>query len=135
MGRAARNLNGRAILYADRVTGSMERAIAESEKRRNIQIEFNLEHGITPEGVKKKVLDVMEGAYAAPGTARGRQRKRGVAEAQGGYAGLRFEDPAAIGREITRLEGQMFEQARNLAFEEAARTRDQILELKKNLLG
>ncbi|MFM1895901.1 MAG: hypothetical protein RLZZ385_975 [Pseudomonadota bacterium] len=131
VGRAARNLHGRAILYGDTITGSMRRAIDESEKRRNIQLEFNRVNGITPAGVQKRVLDVMEGAYAAPGTARNRQGKRKVAEAGGGYSRLNFSSLADIVKEISRLEALMFEQARNLAFEDAARTRDQIAELKK----
>ena len=130
VGRAARNLRGRAILYADTITGSMQRAMDESEKRRNIQIEFNRVNNITPAGVTKRVLDVMEGAYAAPGTARSRQGKR-KAEAPGAYGKLQFANLADIVKEINRLEALMFEQARNLAFEEAAASRDRIAELKK----
>lgn len=133
IGRAARNLNGKAILYADTVTGSMQRAIDESNRRRNTQLEYNQTHNITPIGVKKKVLDVMEGAYAAPGS-RGRQRTRAVAEKSNSYSKLDFSDPSQVQKEIENLETLMYEQAKNLAFEEAANTRDRIGELKNQLL-
>ncbi|MDA1371206.1 MAG: excinuclease ABC subunit UvrB [Proteobacteria bacterium] len=133
IGRAARNLNGRAILYADRITGSMERAIEESERRRNTQLQFNKVNNITPIGVKTKVLDVMEGAYSAPGT-RTRQRGKLIAEKSGAYKRMDFSNPAAMHKEISLLEEQMYEQAKNLAFEEAATTRDKIAELKNQLL-
>jgi excinuclease ABC subunit B len=132
IGRAARNLNGKAILYADRVTGSMQRAIDESDRRRNVQLEFNQRHNITPIGVKKRVLDIMEGAYSAPGSRR--QRGRGVAEKSGAYLKFDFSDPVAAKKEIEELETQMYEQARNLAFEEAAATRDRLAELRHRLL-
>ena len=133
IGRAARNLNGRAILYADRITGSMERAIEESERRRNTQLQFNKVNNITPIGVKTKVLDVMEGAYSVPGT-RTRQRGKLIAEKSGAYKRMDFSNPAAMHKEISLLEEQMYEQAKNLAFEEAATTRDKIAELKNQLL-
>ncbi len=134
IGRAARNLNGRAILYADRITGSMERAISESDQRRTVQLEFNRVNNIVPIGVSKTVQDVMEGAYAAPGERAGR-RGRAVAEKRGGYKAVAVpSDPKALAREISRLENLMYEQAKNLAFEEAAATRDQIATLKEQLL-
>jgi len=133
IGRAARNLNGKAILYADRVTGSMERAIGESNRRRNVQLEYNKEHKITPIGVKTKVLDVMEGAYASP-TNRVRQRGKGPAEKSGALARIDFGDPVAVTKEIGVLESKMYELAKNLEFEEAASTRDRIAELKNQLL-
>lgn len=135
IGRAARNLNGRAILYADRITGSMERAIGESEKRRTVQLEFNRQHNIVPIGVKKSVNDVMEGAYV-PSSDRGASRRgRAVAEKRGAYNALAGAmDPKALGKEISRLENLMYEQAKNLAFEEAASTRDQIAVCKEQLL-
>ncbi|MDP6651602.1 MAG: helicase-related protein, partial [Gammaproteobacteria bacterium] len=133
IGRAARNLNGKAILYADNITGSMQRAIDESSRRRNTQLEFNASHNITPIGVKTKVLDVMEGAYSAPGT-RTRQRGRAIAEKTGAYGRLEFTDPTAMQKEIGRLEEEMYDHARNLAFEAAAATRDRIAELKNQLL-
>ena len=132
IGRAARNLNGKAILYGDRVTGSMQRAIDESARRRNVQLEFNQRHNITPIGVKKKVLDIMEGAYSTPGSRR--QRGRGVAEKSGAYLKFDFSDPVTAKKEIDKLETQMYEQARNLAFEEAAVTRDQLADLRNRLL-
>ncbi|MEX2468149.1 MAG: excinuclease ABC subunit UvrB, partial [Pseudohongiellaceae bacterium] len=133
VGRAARNLNGRAILYGDTITGSMQRAIDEANRRREVQLAFNREHNITPAGVRKRVLDIMEGAHAAPGS-RGRTRGRGVAEKPGAFSRLNLADPAAVHKEIEGLEQQMYEQARNLAFEEAAATRDRIAELKEQLL-
>ncbi|MEZ5491703.1 MAG: excinuclease ABC subunit UvrB [Gammaproteobacteria bacterium] len=133
VGRAARNIHGRAILYADKITGSMRRAIDESTNRRNIQLAYNKEHGITPAGVEKRVMDVMEGAYAAPGS-RSQKKQRRAADKSGGYQAIDTRDPAEVSKEINRLEAEMFEQARNLAFEEAAATRDQIAELKEVLL-
>ena len=133
IGRAARNINGKAILYADQITGSMQRAIDESARRRNTQVDYNKEHNITPIGVKKKVLDVMEGAYAAPGV-RGRQRLRASVGPEGDYLKLDFSDPSLVKKEIDNLESLMYEQAKNLAFEEAAATRDRIAELKNKLL-
>ena len=133
IGRAARNLNGRAILYADRVTGSMERAMGESERRRNVQLEYNKEHNITPLGVKTKVLDIMEGAYASP-TNRVRRRDKGPAEKGGAFSRIDFNDPVAVTKEISLLESKMYDLAKNLEFEEAADTRDKIAQLKNQLL-
>ena len=134
IGRAARNINGKAILYADEITGSMQRAINESNRRRNTQLEFNEVHKITPVGVKKKVLDVMEGAYISPGN-RIRKLGRGVTEKADAYKRLDFTDPTVVRKEIDKLEELMYEHARNLAFEEAAATRDTIAELKNQLLN
>ena len=134
IGRAARNINGKAILYADEITGSMQRAINESNRRRNTQLEFNEVHKITPVGVKKKVLDVMEGAYISSGN-RIRKLGRGVTEKADAYKRLDFTDPAVVRKEIEKLEELMYEHARNLAFEEAAATRDTIAELKNQLLN
>ena len=130
MGRAARNLNGRAILYADRVTGSMERAMAETERRRAKQIEFNAEHGITPRGVEKSVQDIMEGARRMPTRGRGKGRK--VAEPTLAYSTeIAKLSPAALSRKLKQLEAQMHEHAKNLEFEEAAALRDQLTEIKQ----
>ena len=129
IGRAARNLRGKAILYADRVTGSMQRAIDETNRRREKQLAFNERHGIVPKGISKKVEDIMEGAHAVPGGARGRQRK--VAEAPAEYRAL---DPKAAIKEIAKLEEQMFQHARDLEFEEAARLRDQIQQLREGMV-
>ena len=133
IGRAARNLNGRAILYADQVTGSMRRAIDETTRRRDKQIAFNEAHGIIPRGVEKAVADVMEGARAAPGAARGRGRRdareragRGPQRAQP----VDGSDPKELGRQIGELENKMYDHAKNLEFEEAARIRDEIQELR-----
>jgi len=133
IGRAARNLNGKAILYADRITGSMERAMGESERRRNVQLEYNKEHNITPVGVKTRVLDIMEGAYASP-TNRVRRKDKGPAEKGGAFTRIDFNDPVALTKEIGLLESKMYDLAKNLEFEEAADTRDKIAQLKNQLL-
>jgi excinuclease ABC subunit B len=131
IGRAARNLHGRAILYADRETGSMARALAETRRRRDKQLAFNAEHGITPVGVESPIQDVMEGAReAAPVKSAGGGRKSGVGAGLGPAA-----TPEQIGREIKRLEGEMLRHARNLEFEEAGACRDAIQDLKARLLG
>jgi excinuclease ABC subunit B len=136
IGRAARNLNGKAILYADRITGSMERAMDESEKRRRVQLEFNKTHNIVPAGVSKKITDIMEGAYSEAGESRNRKRAPGSAGSKLSAESLgdMHSDIKAIGREIARLEAQMYELARNLDFEAAAAARDQVARLKKRLL-
>jgi len=125
MGRAARNLNGRAILYADRVTGSMERAMAETDRRRDKQIAYNKAHNITPMGVVKSVQDIMEGARRMP--TRGKSKARKVAETRETYiADVAKLSPAALSRKLKQLEAQMYEHAKNLEFEEAAALRDQL---------
>lgn len=130
IGRAARNLNGRAILYADKETGSMRRALDETERRRNRQIAHNLKHGITPQSIRKSVADIMEGANpAAPGGAR---RGTKVAEQAADYSLL---SPAQVVQRMKKLEQQMYEHARNLEFEDAARLRDQIHKLREQGLG
>jgi len=130
IGRAARHLNGRAILYADRVTGSMERAIAETDRRRDKQLSFNAEHGITPVGVVKSVQDIMEGARRMPTKAKGKGKK--VAEESLSYsAEVANLTPAALSRKLKQLESQMHEHAKNLEFEEAAALRDQLAEFKQ----
>ncbi|MCZ6829894.1 MAG: excinuclease ABC subunit UvrB [Gammaproteobacteria bacterium] len=130
MGRAARHLRGRAIFYADNITGSMERAIAESDRRREKQKAYNEEHGITPAGVTKAVTDILEGAYSAPG--RGRSRGRKVADRKGAYAvDVARLSPAALARKLKQMEEQMYEHAKNLEFEEAARVRDELTEVKQ----
>lgn len=138
VGRAARNLNGRAILYADRITGSMQRAIDESERRRQVQLEYNKLHNITPAGVNKTVSDVMEGAYGgdAANDARARRKVRAVAERSSAYsvAAKPDRDAKSIATEIAKLESKMLELARNLEFEEAALLRDQAAELKRELM-
>ncbi|MFT6294117.1 MAG: excinuclease ABC subunit B [Glaciecola sp.] len=133
IGRAARNLNGRAILYGDRITGSMQRAMDESNSRREIQVAHNKANGITPEGVKKKILDVMEGANTPAGKLM-KTRGRSAMEKANAYSRLDLSDPKALQKEIVEMESKMYELAKNLAFEEAANTRDRIAELKNQLL-
>ena len=130
IGRAARNLNGRAILYADNVTGSMERAIAETDRRREKQESYNTEHGITPKGVEKAVTDILEGAYSAPG--RGKSKARKVAKKKGSFAAEAASlTPEALARKIKQMEDTMYEHAKNLEFEDAARLRDELAEMKQ----
>jgi excinuclease ABC subunit B len=134
MGRAARHLHGKAILYADRITGSMQRAMEETDRRRNVQLAFNLQHGLSPVSIRKNVMDVMEGARADStdfGYKMGK-KKRGAEEAA---PNLRMLSPEQIVREIKRLEAQMYKHARNLEFEEAAKIRDSIEKLKQQELG
>jgi len=127
IGRAARNLHARAIMYADRVTGSMQRAIDETNRRRRKQLEYNVRHGITPRGIQKAVTDIMEGARAvAPAPA---QKRGGKSRTP---ADLR---PEALVKEIKKLETEMYRRARNLEFEDAARLRDEIEQLKQLELG
>ncbi len=137
IGRAARNLHGRAILYADQITGSMRRAIEETDRRRRRQLEYNAAHGITPRGIQKSVADIMEGARSAAPVARGRGGRRGAAGKERRAPGAPPEtlEPAALARQIKKLEGEMLERARNLEFEEAARLRDEIARLKQLELG
>lgn len=126
IGRAARNVNGRAILYADNLTGSMRRAMDETERRRSKQVQFNLENGITPQGIRKNVTDILEGARV-PGAKIG--RKRAVAEKPADY--LQKVDPSKdIWSQIANLEKEMLAAAKNLEFEKAASIRDAIHELK-----
>ena len=132
IGRAARNLNGKAILYADVTTGSMQRAIDESNRRRNTQLEFNKEHNITPVGVEKKVLDVMEGAHSS--SMKGRAGRKASGRKLTDAENFETLNPAEADAKIKLLEGQMHEQAKNLDFESAARTRDQVAELRDYML-
>jgi excinuclease ABC subunit B len=129
IGRAARNVNGKAILYADRITGSMERAIGETERRRARQAAYNKEHGITPTSIRKAVADVMEGARSGPVT--GVQRYARVAEEVAEYAGM---PPEKLARKLRQLEKQMYQHAQNLEFEDAARLRDQIRHIRESTL-
>jgi excinuclease ABC subunit B len=133
IGRAARNLNGRAILYADRLTGSMERAINETERRREKQVAFNEANGITPKGVIKDVADIMEGA-TVPGS-RSKKRK-GMAKAAEENA--RYENelrsPSEITKRIKQMEEKMYQLARDLEFEAAAQMRDEITKMRERLL-
>ncbi len=125
IGRAARNANGKAILYADTITGSMRRAIDETERRRTKQITHNASRGITPQTIRKAVADIMEGAYpGAPMRARDYAR---VAEEVAEYAHL---TPPQMARKLKELEKEMYQYAKNLEFEKAAAVRDRIRELQ-----
>ncbi|WP_285259204.1 excinuclease ABC subunit UvrB [Halopseudomonas bauzanensis] len=134
IGRAARNLNGKAILYADRITGSMERAIDETERRRAKQINFNLEHGITPKGVVKSVQDILEGAVV-PGSRSSKRRQFKAAEDSADYAVDKLRSPSEITKRIRQLEEKMYQRARDLEFEAAAQLRDDIQQLRKQLVN
>ncbi len=129
IGRAARNVNGRAILYADSITDSMRGAIDETERRRQKQVAFNEQHGITPQGIRKAVADVMQrdGSWVS-----NRTRDRRMAEEGAAYGNM---TPAQAVKRIKELEQKMYEHARNLEFEEAGRLRDEIRRLERHALG
>ncbi|SEA54747.1 excinuclease ABC subunit UvrB [Acidovorax soli] len=131
IGRAARNLNGKAILYADRMTDSMKKAIGETERRRVKQIAHNKAHGITPRSIVKRVRDLIDGVYSEKaGKDAERLEQEAIQRAQ-------VEDMSEkdVAREIKRLEKLMLEHARNLEFEQAARVRDQLTRLKDQAFG
>ena len=130
IGRAARNLNGKAILYADKVTGSMRHALDETDRRRAKQIKFNQRHGITPKGIKKAITDILEGAYTEKETAA--RKFRQVADSPAEYQALA---PELLLKKIGKLEERMYQHARDLEFEEAAGLRDEINRLKRDGLG
>ena len=131
IGRAARNLNGKAILYADKVTGSMQRAMEETDRRRQKQIDFNEEHGITPKGITRKISNVMEGANSKYDEHEQRDLKE-LAEESVEYGGM---TPALAIKRVQKMEQEMYEHARNLEFEEAGRLRDAIEKLKAIAFG
>ncbi len=126
IGRAARHANGKAILYADRITGSMQRAIDETERRRAKQIASNLAHGVTPQTIRKAVADILDGA--TPGAPMKAREFAKVAEQIGEYASL---TPQQMAKRIKALEKAMYQHARDLEFEQAAAVRDQIRELQQ----
>ena len=128
IGRAARNLNGKAILYADKITDSMRRAIDETERRRNKQLAFNKENNITPTGIVKKIKDIIDGVYNE------KEAKEDLAIAQS-QAKYEMMSEKQISREIKKLEKEMLTHAKNLEFEKAAQTRDQLAKLKEQLFG
>jgi excinuclease ABC subunit B len=129
IGRAARNVNGKAILYGDKVTRSMQHAIDETSRRRSKQIAYNETHGIKPETIRKAVADIMEGARAE---GPGRSRLRRVGEPRPAYETMATAD---LMKMIAKLEQQMLRHARELEFEEAAKIRDQIAEIRRVGLG
>jgi excinuclease ABC subunit B len=128
IGRAARHLNGAAILYADTVTDSMQRAIGETERRRRKQLAYNQAHRITPRGVQKRIKDLIDGVYDAGHAA---------AELKAAQDEARYEamSEKQVAREIRALEKQMLESAQNLEFERAAAARDRLAELRKRVFG
>jgi excinuclease ABC subunit B len=127
VGRAARHINGAAIMYADNVTDSMRRAIAETDRRRRKQLDFNAAHGITPRGVSKRIKDMIEGVYDTSA-----QQDLQAAEKLAAYGAMNEKE---LFRELKRVEREMLESARNLEFERAAQLRDQLKELKALAFG
>jgi len=128
IGRAARNVNGKAILYADKMTESMKRAIGETERRRTKQTEFNKIHGITPKGVVKRIKDIIDGVYDV-------DEKRQELKYEQEKAHYEDMSEKQLAKEIKQLEKMMVDHAKNLEFEKAAQTRDQLLKLKAMVFG
>jgi len=128
IGRAARHLNGTAILYADRITDSMKRAMDETERRRNKQLAFNSAHGIVPRGVVKRIKDIIDGVYDADATRQELKAAQTVAE-------YKVQDEKTLTRKVKKLEKAMLDAAKNLEFEKAAELRDQLKALKQVLFG
>jgi excinuclease ABC subunit B len=128
IGRAARHLNGTAILYADRVTDSMHRAMAETERRRIKQIHFNETHGIIPTGVTKRIKDIIDGIYDSESA----HRELKAAQQQASYVAMSEKQ---LSRELKRLEKEMLECAKNLEFEKAAAARDELFRIKAQVFG
>jgi excinuclease ABC subunit B len=137
IGRAARNVDGQVVMYADEVTDSMRKAISETNRRRHRQLEYNAEHGIDPQTVRKKVTDILEMVRARDGgdeaTPRGRGRGRGRQPARSAVFDLAGVAPDDLGRLIQTLQDEMHDAAKDLRFEEAARLRDEIAELRREL--
>ena len=128
IGRAARHLRGTAILYGDRVTGSMSRAIAETERRRLKQMAFNEAQGIIPKGVSKRITDIIDGVHDADNT----QRQLKAAQQQASYEAMSEKQ---LARELKRIEREMLEYAKNLDFEKAAAARDELFRIRKQVFG
>ena len=126
IGRAARHINGRALLYADRITDSMRRAMDETERRRNKQLLHNEQHGITPQGVQKRIKDIIDGAYDVDAE----RKTLKAAQNEAKYLAMSQKD---VSREIKRLEKEMLQAARNLEFERAAELRDQLKKLRESV--
>jgi excinuclease ABC subunit B len=136
IGRAARNVEGQVTMYADSVTDSMRNALSETNRRRHAQLAYNAEHGIDPQTVRKNVTDILEMVRAREGAderPRGRGRGRGRALARSAVFDLSGVPPDELGRLIQTLQEEMYEAAKDLRFEEAARLRDEITELKREL--
>ncbi|HEY0905665.1 MAG TPA: excinuclease ABC subunit UvrB [Methylophilus sp.] len=127
-GRAARNLNGKVIFYGNKITRSMQLAMDEAERRRKIQMAFNVEHGITPKGVTKRIKDIIDGVYDKDEA----QRERKAAQEQASYANMSEKD---VTKALKRVEKAMHEAAQNLEFEKAAQYRDQLKKLKLQAFG
>lgn len=134
IGRAARNLNGRAILYADNVTGSMQRALDETDRRRHKQVAFNEAHGIVPKGVKKDIQDILEGA-TVPGSRSNKRKAMAKAAEESARYENELRSPSEITKRIRQMEEKMFQLARDLEFEAAAQLRDEIQKLRERLLN
>jgi excinuclease ABC subunit B len=128
IGRAARNINGTAILYGDKITDSMRRAMDETERRRNKQIAFNTANNITPMGIKKQIRDLIDGVYKIDEA----RQELMAAQEQAKYEAMSEKQ---VSKEIKRLEKLMFEHSKNLEFEKAAQVRDQLHLLKEQLFG
>ncbi|MCJ7670943.1 MAG: UvrB/UvrC motif-containing protein, partial [Acidimicrobiia bacterium] len=138
MGRAARNVEGQVIMYADQVTDSMKFALSETNRRRKAQLEYNAAHGIDPQTIRKNIVDIMamvraRGDDGSAPAARGRGRGRGRGASQSAVFDLAGVPPEELGRLILTLQEEMHEAATGLRFEEAARLRDEITELKREL--
>jgi excinuclease ABC subunit B len=126
MGRAARHINGKALLYADKITDSMRRAIGETERRRHKQQAYNEEHAITPQGVVKRIKDIIEGTYDMDAE----RKSLKAAQTQARYLAMSVKD---VSKEIKRLEKDMLQAAKNLEFERAAELRDQLKKLRESV--
>jgi len=130
IGRAARNAAGKAILYADTMTKSMQAAIKETERRREKQLQHNQQHGIVPKTIKKQVADIMEGAYGRQMQNKQKNKTSQIAEPLSDYSVL---SPTDVLKQIKQLEEQMLTHAQNLEFEQAAQLRDQISALREQV--
>lgn len=132
IGRAARNLNGKAILYGDRITNSMEKAIAETERRRAKQMAFNEEHGIVPQGLNKKIGDILQIGHKVGGKGKGRSKDNAKNETSIDIQGMSTKE---LERRISQLEAQMYKHAQDLEFEAAARVRDELQEIRSQFIA
>ena len=131
IGRAARHINGRAILYGDKVTGSMDRAISETNRRRDRQLSYNKEPKIIPKGVTKSVQDILEGARRMPTRGRSSSSLKNNKVALDSAEDYSVLTPAALSKQLKLLEEKMHEHAKNLEFEEAAALRDKVTDIKQ----